>query len=1182
MFWYAVLAFSVAFAGSCPTAALLYVCTCKRPPCLKQLNDKKGSAGRSWTPLDETDYADANESDDSSHILSQRRQQDEDDDDEEEDVDVVAPSASPRTKWQLSEPMSKWTGLVWLLEQLVEGPPPPPTVAERRAHRQALEAADAAVEVKYLKWRAEVDAAEAAEAAERERREAEAEADALEAARKAALAAMPPLATPNPAPLSARPAPLSAPDDTHAACRPAAQSGSVSARARLEEGFGFGKESMESDTDDSYVSYDDAPRSCTSSDYEYHYLTQQGYHADEQQRYYQLQRRQRRNGRAASQEGSSTQISAAYVEPPPHAYGEAHLAQFYAGLAQFESEEEQAAYASAYYAAYEEGRTARNAAVIEAVLPSSDAKLRSSHSDRRRASTHDRHTTVPPVRGLAQYADSVAHEDAQGSPPTSHGATCIVPPLCCRSLTPFDVHGVAEPADCLGGADACSSRGSRIVSISVTQWEDTEVATADWQQLHRLLSPTSHASPADVSEEPEGVGSSYGMQRAKGVSAGAARSFFQSSRRPRNAKERPTPAELHRQQFEKQERAKRPPPPKKDVPPPPAPRMCRPHVCTDRYKLTRPPPPKPLPRKPPPPPPPLPPYAGAVPRQHPGPRPKPEREFGLLPSETESARRGNKLAPIVCFTNTKLASQAPRPAQLEPHMQLPQRIQFFLRTRITNRVTYPFDPQYPDSKYLLTAAVQRGYERAGPTFILDDEIVRKHVIGCESWPSAEPYLTGELHLEIVVPTTERINPSLFSAKMMINAGNQSHRGDGSVEKPAPLQHTMGSSVLSGNELPRINVPVTPKPIRPSVKVRKVFDELAFERPDQVRVMRLSALPLALEALGGDLNSWEGRSALDLARGWAELGGDATIDFFEFAQAARELETVRPPPRSAKPSERATVQGSRSWRYGSPHNGGLVERKQMMKDIESELKHGSSAEGKEAKLQLGNGGDTSVSSRSNNDDDGNNDVLLTARLAPTKSLSPPRSPTELVSASAQSSSAIVKSLHTKRSDKTGMGKASARGSAAVARGAKGAVNMVNPVEQARREEAARLAREAVEKEQKHALMHDTKAQAAVHSPLYGATPNALPPDCGLSCGLQTSSMSSNRWASQQSAPLKSAASPTAQSSADAIGRSTSEHVPTRATSVSLPGTLPGSVYVDAPRVTSDSSHMAAGDQFRSSA
>ena len=153
---------------------------------------------------------------------------------------------------------------------------------------------------------------------------------------------------------------------------------------------------------------------------------------------------------------------------------------------------------------------------------------------------------------------------------------------------------------------------------------------------------------------------------------------------------------------------------------------------------------------------------------------------------------------------------------------------------------------------------------------------------------------------------------------------------------------------------------------------------------------------------------------------------------------------------------------------------------------------------------------------------------------------------------------------------------------VARGAKGAVNMVNPVEQARREEAARLAREAVEKEQKHALMHDTKAQAAVHSPLYGATPNALPPDCGLSCGLQTSSMSSNRWASQQSAPLKSAASPTAQSSADAIGRSTSEHVPTRATSVSLPGTLPGSVYVDAPRVTSDSSHMAAGDQFRSSA
>ena len=88
---------------------------------------------------------------------------------------------------------------------------------------------------------------------------------------------------------------------------------------------------MESDTDDSYVSYDDAPRSCTSSDYEYHYLTQQGYHADEQQRYYQLQRGAApQRARAASQEGSSTQISAAYVEPPPHAYGEAHLAQFYA------------------------------------------------------------------------------------------------------------------------------------------------------------------------------------------------------------------------------------------------------------------------------------------------------------------------------------------------------------------------------------------------------------------------------------------------------------------------------------------------------------------------------------------------------------------------------------------------------------------------------------------------------------------------------------------------------------------------------------------------------------------------------------------------------------------------------------------------------------------------------------
>ena len=87
-------------------------------------------------------------------------------------------------------------------------------------------------------------------------------------------------------------------------------------------------------------------------------------------------------------------------------------------------------------------------------------------------------------------------------------------------------------------------------------------------------------------------------------------------------------------------------------------------------------------------------------------------------------------APLVCFTNTKLAGQAPRPSQLEPHLQLPQRIQFYLRTNTTSRVSYPFEgEQYPDETYLLTATVQPGYEHAGPTFLLDDNVVRNHVIG---------------------------------------------------------------------------------------------------------------------------------------------------------------------------------------------------------------------------------------------------------------------------------------------------------------------------------------------------------------------------------------------------------------------------------------------------------------------
>ena len=155
--------------------------------------------------------------------------------------------------------------------------------------------------------------------------------------------------------------------------------------------------------------------------------------------------------------------------------------------------------------------------------------------------------------------------------------------------------------------------------------------------------------------------------------------------------------------------------------------------------------------------------------------------------------------------------------------------------------------------------MQRDYEHAGPSFILDDKVVREHVIGCETWPSAKPYLDGDVHLELVVPSTDKVNPGIFPTTIMINAGNQLHRGDAHHEKPAPLQHTMASAVNSGNELPRINVPLTPKPMRPSIRVRKVFDELAHEGLDGQKVMRIAALPMALEALGAKLDSWQGAS-----------------------------------------------------------------------------------------------------------------------------------------------------------------------------------------------------------------------------------------------------------------------------------------------------------------------------------
>ena len=142
-------------------------------------------------------------------------------------------------------------------------------------------------------------------------------------------------------------------------------------------------------------------------------------------------------------------------------------------------------------------------------------------------------------------------------------------------------------------------------------------------------------------------------------------------------------------------------------------------------------------------------------------------------------------------------------------------------------------------------------------------------------------------------------------KMMINAGNQRHRGDSHHEKPPPLQHTMGSALSRDREVPRVNVPVTPKPNRPDFRVRKVFDELSHARPsDGQRMLAIASLPLALEALGGDLTTWEGRTALELANGWAKLGRDGTLDLFEFAQAARELEVTKPPPSGGSRPERA--------------------------------------------------------------------------------------------------------------------------------------------------------------------------------------------------------------------------------------------------------------------------------------
>ena len=100
-------------------------------------------------------------------------------------------------------------------------------------------------------------------------------------------------------------------------------------------------------------------------------------------------------------------------------------------------------------------------------------------------------------------------------------------------------------------------------------------------------------------------------------------------------------------------------------------------------------------------------------------------------------------------------------------MQLPQRIQFFLRSRISGGLS---THTIPDSKYILTATVQPGYEHAGPSFLLDEHTVRHKVLGVGA--DVEPYLTGELFLEVVVPSTEKINPGNETMQLAQAAAHQ--------------------------------------------------------------------------------------------------------------------------------------------------------------------------------------------------------------------------------------------------------------------------------------------------------------------------------------------------------------------------------------------------------------------------
>ena len=73
----------------------------------------------------------------------------------------------------------------------------------------------------------------------------------------------------------------------------------------------------------------------------------------------------------------------------------------------------------------------------------------------------------------------------------------------------------------------------------------------------------------------------------------------------------------------------------------------------------------------------------------------------------------------------------------------------------------------------------------------------------------------------------------------------------------------------------------------------------------------------------------------MARGWAELGGDATLDLFEFSMAARELETTKPPILKY-PARRCTSQGSRSARHGSPFQTGVRDRTKLVETVEGKV------------------------------------------------------------------------------------------------------------------------------------------------------------------------------------------------------------------------------------------------------